>query len=165
MNKLRKNKKGINFLGEETAKILIVAVCIMFLVYFFGALVFSAIGSEQLKQADSILNSEEGIVSLIKSGKDNLDFKIPAPTGWYLFGFKEKKPNNCLQESCLCLCEKVGGISLALNKDAQLERCDKKGKCVVVSNLKESFEIEIEKGKLTSILIQQLNGEIEIREN
>jgi len=160
-----KNKKGFTLLGEKTVGILIALLCIIFLVYVLAAIFSSTTTSEKEKQAESVLNGENGIITTINTAENKYDFLINSPSGWYLFGFTETKPNSCLSENCLCFCKKTGAIANFFNDKAQIEKCDEDGVCAVVSNLGKSFEIEIEKGESTSISIIQLNGKVEITEN
>jgi hypothetical protein len=165
--RLKKDKKGFNFLGEETLKVLIAVICIGFLVYLVVAIYFSVNKSDKVKQAEGILTGNEGIITKIKAGKVPFIFDIlSTPAGWYLLGFTGgKKPNTCIGEKCLCVCEKASEFNLFFDKDAQLKKCDKGGVCSIISNLKEDFAIEIKKGKTTSISISQIEGNIEIKEN
>jgi len=166
MISIKKDKKGFELLGEETLKVLIAVICIGVLVYLLVSIYFSVSNSGKLGQAKGTLTGENGIIAVINSEENNLDFPLTSPAGWYLFGFTEwSKPNLCLTEKCLCICAKTSSFANALDKYAQIKECDKKGTCSVVSNLKESFEIKIAKGEITSISIINTENEIEIKEN
>lgn len=166
MINIKKDKHGFELLGEETLKVLIAVICIGVLVYLLFSVYFSVSNSGKLGQAKGILTGETGIIKVINSGENNLDFPISSPAGWYLFGFTElSKPNLCLTEKCLCICAKTSSFANAFDKYAQLKECDKKGTCAVVTNLKESFEIQIAKGEITSISIIHTEEQIEIKEN
>jgi preprotein translocase subunit YajC len=159
------NRKAQTFMAEQTLGILIAALCILFLVSFLAMFFISASQTEKTKQAEGILNGEEGIIVKINSGETYSDFKLLSPGGRYLFGFTESKPNSCVGENCLCICEKTNAFDKLLDKNTQIKKCDKSGICSKVPNLAESFEIKIEKGGKTSISITQINGLVEIRKN
>ena len=52
---MKKNKKGF-LLAEETLKIILALICIVFLVYFLVYLYFSNVDSKKLEQAKSSLD-------------------------------------------------------------------------------------------------------------
>ena len=166
-----KNKKGF-LLAEETLKIVIAVICIGFLVYFLTALYFAKINNEKLRYAKAILeDSEESIKTVIERVRlgrnEELLFQLKNPKGWYLVGFIDKpKPNSCLDQSCLCICEGVSSLSpykfTQGDQERQANKCNKKGTCLIVSDLKEEkLKIEI---KQQFILIKKVNDKIEIKE-
>ena len=159
------NKKGQEMLIVEVSKMLIAILCLLFLVAVFVAIFLSASNSAKTKQAEGILNGKEGLITSIKTGNDYSNFNIPSPTGRYLFGFTEVKPNSCVGENCLCFCKKSNFFDTLISKKAQMKECDKYGICSVVSNLANSFEIKIKNDGTTSISVTQLNGLVEIEEN
>jgi hypothetical protein len=147
------NKRGF-LLAEETLKILVAVICILFLAFFLFSLYNSKVGAEKVKEAKENLNRiGEIIFSLSEGQTENQD--IPNPKGWNLYSFiGEEKPNSCLGENCLCIC-------------ATAKKCDKKGSCIIVSNL-ASPNLDIEIGgadDLTFINIKKQNGNILIGEN
>jgi hypothetical protein len=155
------NKKGF-LLGEETVKIVIAVVCIVFLIALLVLVYLSVSGDQQSKEAK---NSMENV--LIKEIK-NVDVGgqvnstgtfIPNPGGWFLFSFIEgdKKPNLCAGQNCICLCQNI----LINLFDRQIAACDKKGTCYTSSEFKKFDKIEIGKSG-TFVLIQKINDFIYI---
>jgi len=163
------NKRGF-LLAEETLKIILAAIAILFLVYFLFALYFSSISAEKLRQAESILKAslEKSIkitIERVRSSGTSESISVPNPTGWYVFGFiSDPKPNSCTGKNCICICENVGKIVFNFWKseeERQVQECGEKGACLVVEDLKNSFSKEI--GKNTLDLMINFNGGIELR--
>lgn len=164
------NKKGF-LLGEETLKIIIAVICICFLVYLLTMLYFAHINKEKQIQAERIVKgAKEGSIKIaiekVEQGKGgqfdgNAEvFLLTSPTGWYLFSFTEnKKPNSCLGENCLCVCDNVVDVL-----DRQIKSCDKTGTCLTVKNLEKFNEIEISANPIKGILIKKESGKIIIGE-
>jgi hypothetical protein len=162
-NNLKKDRRG-NFFRDNFSALLVTVLCLGVLVYFLGAVYFSIGKSEKIKEANEILNGpKDGIVAIVKAGNLPFNKEIFNPVGWSLFGFTEKKPNSCLDENCLCICERAGSVATFFDKNAQIKTCDKNGVCSVMSNLKKGdFEIKIEKGKSISLSIKSTEGGVEI---
>ena len=161
-----KNRKG-NLLPEEVLKIVIAVICIIFLVFLLVSLYFSLTGDQKKKQADAVMKNENGLeeeIERINAGGAPLEQGklIPNPSDWYIFSFtgEEVKPNKCAGENCVCICEAVV-LNIFNWQKRQVEKCDKKGSCVVVSNLGKFEKIKIEKGGI-AVSIAKVNGEIEI---
>lgn len=149
-----KNKRGF-LLGEETLKIIIAVICIMFLIYFLVAIYFSNATQKKKVEAE---NSLDRISQIIGNPALNQEtYEIPNPSGWYLFSFIGQKPNSCI-DNCICICDKVYNIPFRNNLEAQFKECDKNGKCIQVSNIKQFSEIKITSPPLTDILIKKENG-------
>lgn len=130
MENFNKNKKGF-LLAEETVKIIVAIICILFLIFILLAIYNSSTSGAKLQQAKDVLLRTQAIMSSLKEGEsENQD--VPNPSGWYLYSFVEQvKPNSCLNEKCLCICDhSVLKLLTSLPK-----RCDKDGTCIVVSNL------------------------------
>jgi len=130
MDKLSKDKKGF-LLAEETVKIIVAVICILFLIFILLSIYNSSTSGAKLQQAKDVLSRTQNIISALKEGESqNQD--IPNPSGWYMYSFVETdKPNSCLNEKCLCICDhSVLKLLTPLAK-----RCDKDGTCIVVSNL------------------------------
>ena len=155
------NKRGF-FLAEETLKILVAVICILFLAFFLVSLYNSKTGADKIKKAEENLNRVGEIVSSLSEGQvQNQD--IPSPEGWHLYSFiQEKKPNSCLGSNCLCICAN----SLIELVTSQAKKCDDKGSCLVISNLGSSnLDIKINGADdLTFIGIKKQNGKILIGE-
>lgn len=112
---MKQDKKGF-FLAEETLKIVISVIVIIFLIYFLASLYFSGKDSEELKFAEDSLNYLIGQLNLKAA-----EIQIYNPKDWVIISWKrgEKMPLQCSNlkwENCVCLC-----------KDA--EKCDEDGIC------------------------------------
>jgi len=154
-----KNCKGF-LLGEETLKIILAVISIGFLIFLLTALYYSLTGSEKIKQADASLNNLVlNEINLVDSGQyTEKQVHVPNPLDWIILSFigEDKKPNSCLGENCLCICEEA--IDLF---DWQIKRCDEKGACTLIPNLKKFDKIKIEQNGI-DILIKKAGEEIEI---
>jgi len=122
-----KNKKGF-LLAEETLKIIIAVICILFLAYFLVSLYLKSSGDEKLEMAKASL---EHIVEEINAGNPTVE--IYNPKGWVVvswsYGVNGAVPKSCDNlgwKSCLCICDEelktrtIQGLS---------DDCDKKGIC------------------------------------
>jgi hypothetical protein len=89
-----KNKKGF-LLGEETLKIVIAVICILFLVYLLASLYYNSVRD---KNADLAKSSIEYIADEINSGA--VEIEIYNPQGWFLLNH----PNN---NEILCICRNL----------------------------------------------------------
>jgi hypothetical protein len=104
---------------------------------------------------------EQIILGLEEGESENKD--IMNPQGWHLYSFvEEEKPNLCLNQRCLCICE----ASLIEMINSQAKKCDNKGACLVVSNLANAdidFKIKGTKNVLF-IKIKKQSGRIFVEE-
>ena len=159
-NFLPKNRRGF-LLGEETLKIIIAVIGIIFLVFLLVSVYFSVTGAQDSKYAEAskILISNE-ITRINSGGEYNpAGILIPNPAGWYIFSFVggNKKPNLCTGQNCICLCRNI----LIDVFDRQIKECDSKGTCSAISNIESFDKIKIENSG-TFISIQKINNEIQI---
>lgn len=150
------NKRGF-LLAEETIKIIIALVCIIFLVYLLLSIYLSNVQGEKFKQASAVLinstNSIKEVIERVNSGQGNVggisqEFLVHEPEGWYFFSFvgNEIKPNSCAGASCLCLCDNVWKYSPQFwvsEEERQASKCSDKGVCLAVDGLREFGEIEV----------------------
>ncbi|MEK6832507.1 MAG: hypothetical protein AABY32_00540 [Nanoarchaeota archaeon] len=130
MNNFKKNRKGF-MLAEETLKMVVAVICIIFLIYILVAVYNSNASAKKIEEAKDILLRIEGIVNNLEEGAiENQD--IPNPKGWHLYSFiGEEKPNSCLNDNCLCICDSI----LIKMIKSQEKKCDEKGACLAISNL------------------------------
>lgn len=162
-----KNKRG-NLLPEEVLKIVIAVICIGFLIFLLVSLYFSVTGEQKKKEAEASMKDEQGglaaEITRINNGgvPKEQGHLIPNPPGWYVFSFvgEDLKPNLCTGSNCICICENVV-VNIFNWQKRQINKCDDKGSCAVVSNLKKFDKIKIG-NKGTYILIKKINNEIEI---
>jgi len=155
-----KDRRGF-LLGEETLKIIIAVICIVFLVFLLTSLYFSLSGKQDSKYAKASLDLVSNEITRIDVGGEvnSAGIQIPNPSGWYLFGFVEedKKPNLCSGENCVCICKNI--MIDIFNR--QIKSCDSDGVCSTVSNLNQFSKIKIGNDG-TWISIQKINSLIEI---
>lgn len=156
--KLSKDKKGF-LLAEETLKIVVAVICIVFLVYLLVSLYFGRVQSENIKKAQS---SMDRISTTVTAGGGNVDVLVPE--GWFVFSFtgSAKKPNSCAGENCLCICDKISSINFWSSQEI---KCGDDGVCLIVKNLRLFNPIKIKDANegLTGIQILNQRGEISVR--
>jgi hypothetical protein len=158
--RFQKDKNGF-LLGEETLKIVIAVICIIFLVFLLVSLYFSLTGKQDSKYAVASLGLVSNEIKRIDAGGEvnSAGIQIPNPSGWYLFSFVQgaKKPNLCSGENCVCICKNI----LIDIFDRQIKSCDSDGVCSAFSNLEGFSKIKIENNGVW-ISVQKLNGFIDI---
>ncbi|HPD81491.1 MAG TPA: hypothetical protein PK357_00125 [Candidatus Pacearchaeota archaeon] len=149
------NKKGF-LLAEETLKVLIAAICIVFLIFLIITVYNFITGEKKTKQAEENLNRiDEIIASLENEESENQD--VSNPEGWHLMSFvNEETPKSCAGINCLCICSK------AVIK-SQVEKCDKKGSCIIFPNL-AGGKVNIKIKQPTVLTILKHEGNIFIGE-
>jgi len=165
-----KDKRGF-LLGEETLKIIIAVICILFLIYFLTSLYFANKKTGKLEQAQDSL---EFIIENIRA--ENTEIDIFNPTGWYIFAWpvlsednEILKPDLCSNagwDNCVCIC---GLPPFQGNKPINIgnvKSCDSDKVCLEV-NKKTIIQEETNKIKIEPPL--QLNieygDEVIIRKN
>ncbi len=158
-NLFPKNEKG-NLLPEETLKIIIAVIGIIFLVFLLTSVYFALTGAQDSKKAeaskDIIVNEIQRLNSGGNYSSDGIF--IPNPSGWNLISYtSQKKPNSCAGQNCFCICKNI----LIDIFDRQLTECDKNGVCAEVPSMNDFGKIKIENDG-TWILIQKINDEIQI---
>jgi hypothetical protein len=153
------DRKGI-LLVEETLKMIIAVIALGFLIYFLTSLYFTKIQGNELNQANADIESIRKAV--LNPPKDPI--LLNNPIGWNLFSFIEgNKPNACVKETCLCICDDVWVVSWKVWEDEeerQFDECNEDGACLGISGLISFEPIEIK--KLTKILINKSEGKVEV---
>ena len=133
-----KGKRGF-LLGEETLKIVIAVICIIFLVYFLTSLYFANKNKKDLELAKASLNHlVEEINSLEKGEIKEVEIYNPARlkhleylrVSWFILSWPLEGyiPNSCSNvgwENCICICK-----AKIENPKRFVERCDKRGVCL-----------------------------------
>jgi hypothetical protein len=159
------NKKAaVKLLSKEMIGLIVGAICILFLIFILVSLYFAATGNQNKKYAEASMKDllSKEITRINNGGTFNEQgISVPNPTGWFVFSFlgEDLKPNLCTGQNCVCICEDVTYIFDWPKRLAK--KCDDKGSCVVVQNLKKFDKIKIEKGGI-ALLIKKVNNEIEI---
>jgi hypothetical protein len=136
-----KNKRGF-LLGEETLKIIISVIAIIFLVYLLASLYFN---SSKNKELDLAKASIENIIKEINSGATEV--QVYNPKGWVIISWPDQGivPEKCRKnewENCLCICDDV----IIKNGQNFADECDKKGEC-----LETNEKINFDKGDYIKI--------------
>jgi len=164
-----KTKRGM-LLAEETLKMVIAIIVIVFLVYFLVNLYYGKLKDDAIKKSEQLLiKSDQSIKNVIESLKEgeskNLVLQEISSFGdnWHLFSFTEQeKPNSCAGKNCLCICDDVIGED-PLGFVKQINECNKNGVCIIVSNLKnEEVNIELQEDFATEISISKQDNEVSI---
>ena len=144
-----KSRRGL-FLAEETLKIVVAVLVIMFLIYFLASLYFSGKDSEDMRFAES---SAKYLVEQMNA--QSAEIQIFNPEGWLITAWKEEAdaPLSCSNlgwKNCLCICEKHFDYFGAF-KNTPLEDCNKNNYCVEYN--KEIFinegSVEIDNSPIT----------------
>jgi hypothetical protein len=156
------NKKGF-LLADETLKIIIAVICICLLVYLLISIYNNKVGGEKKLLAKGVLDRTQEIISSLGEGAIETQ-DLVNPEGWYLISFTggRVKPNSCLNKNCVCICDSAWDYKDKFNR--QQKKCDEKGECLVVENLKEvQLNIKIEgTDNLKFIRIKKDKGVISI---
>ncbi len=133
----QKNKRGF-FLAEETVKIVLAVIVILFLAGFLFLLYSANSANNNLEIAQKTLKELE---KEIKSGKIFFNYLAPknnfAVKGWILVSFPMQqdssltKPNNCKIDSknCLCICG-FKNFNSAINAKGVAKVCEELGTCI-----------------------------------
>ncbi|MEK6757708.1 MAG: hypothetical protein AABX88_01135 [Nanoarchaeota archaeon] len=141
MNNLKRvtSKRGF-LLAEETLKIIVALICILFLVYLLVSLYFNNQDAKDLEWAKASL---EHLVNEINAGATEVEIYNPEGgsfTYWWLFiwpyGGDSIKPKFCSNlnwKKCMCIC----GIDSGITRQDAANKCDELGVCLEFnSNLK-----------------------------
>jgi len=162
-----KNKKA-EILAPETLKIIISLICIVILVYLLVSIYYASINKQKLLQAKSTMEKINEIVNKIKIDSSYVgNITEITPADWMIFSYSgnAKKPNQCMGQNCLCICDEVWVDNLYIIKDRQINKCSKSGVCEVFKTLKDFGKIKIkEASNPTSIKISEVNKLIEVQE-
>ena len=168
IRKIIPDKNGL-LLAEQTLKMIIALISILFLVYFLTALYFGKIKEEKRVQAvDRLIDS----TGSLKVSLDNLalgDSKtelIEQPFGWVIYTFTGTgtKPQACGRDNCLCICDNEWNFR-GDARDEYIQECNENGACLDLAKLKnyeKELIIEIVKGVEINIE-KNSEGEIVIK--
>ena len=165
------NKKGEeeDLLMSETINLIVALLCIAALIGLIVLVYFALTTNQNTRYALESVNGKNGIANETKrinaDGVNNSNFFVPNPSGWFIFSFvgEDIKPNKCAGANCICICEGVTLNILDWQK-RQLNKCDDKGSCAVISNLKKFDKIKINGGGVF-VSIKKVNDLIEITKN
>jgi len=158
----RKNKKGF-LLAEETLKIVVALIAIVFLAYFLAQLYFAKIKGDKLEQANALLISSQENLKAIMNNLSEGETKIKQviePSGWYMFSYStgDTRPNSCAGENCLCICDNAWDVNGGMFERQQKE-CDKNGVCLPQPDMGKFDKIKIT-GDLQDLHILKTGGKI-----
>ncbi len=159
--KVRKGKKGF-LLAEETLKMIVALICIIFLVYIIMAIYNASTIDKKMEAAKGDIGKIREISSSLNEGESQSQ-DIPDPSGWHIYTFVgQEKPNSCLNTNCVCVCKK----SLVEFITSQTKKCDSDGACLPMKNLASStIDLKIRgASNLLFINIKNQNGRIFVEE-
>ena len=154
-------KKGM-LLASETLKMVLALICLGFLVFLVYSLYFNDTNSKKFVQAEATMERIKDIVEASKEAnftKEEVNNVLPFSWKVFIFTQSENKPNQCSSDNCLCICRETVDIS-----DRQINVCSDSGVCKIISNLKESPDIKIEKLSQgsTTLLISKSGNWLEV---
>jgi len=89
------DKRGF-LLGEETLKVILAVICIIFLVYLLGSLYYNSVKNKEVGLAKA---SVEHLVKEINAGSTEIE--IYNPEGWVIGNFPDDKDYICICETIL----------------------------------------------------------------
>lgn len=122
-------KKGL-WLAEHVGEIILAIICLGLLLYGGSVAYTSLFGEQEKMQAQAQLG--DLVVTLEQLGPEAEElYPLFAPSGWFLVSFSkgEKGPTACFLESCICICQKKGGI----RGIGGSVNCDKGGICETIT--------------------------------
>jgi hypothetical protein len=148
-----KNKKGF-LLGEETLKIVIAVICLIFLVFLLAKLYYNYNKDEDLELAKASL---EHLIDEINAGSESVEIYNPSsspyfPGGWILISFPFEDsgwPKSCSNsgwKNCLCICNEAPNT---IKDSGFAVDCDNKGICLENDFIIQNKKIKIENPPLT----------------
>jgi hypothetical protein len=157
------NRKG-EILLPETLKMIIAVISILILVGLLIALYFYTSNDRDLEEAQATLTNSSGSIKAaierVRIGTTPEEvILINNPIGWSIFTFvgENKKPNFCVNENCICICDNVLVDDLfGVIDSRQLTECDEDGACLVVSDL-QNKEMTKSISPGISLTIKKLN--------
>ena len=147
---MKQNKSGF-FLAEETLKIIIAVIVIIFLIYFLASLYFSSKDSEDMRFAEESLNYLTEQLN-VKAA----EIQLYNPKGWIITAWKKdgEMPLQCSNlgwENCICFCDDDINSKLPFITNTDLDDCNEESYCLEYS--KEIFikdgSIEIDNSPIT----------------
>ena len=152
------NKKGIQWVGEETGKIIIALLVIVMLIGLSFILFRLFIKNNEVLQAQKSLDKIQTAGLSIEEGKMRDDVVYESPRDWTMRFYGEKeKTIGCENGKCLCLC-----------KDFE---CDIKAKYVCkafgknVGIISSSRNDYIRFGKVSAgLIVKNIGGGLEVSE-
>jgi len=140
-----KGKSGF-LLAEETIKIIIALICLVFLIYVLTSIYYSNKNSKDLKLAQASLDH---LVLEVDAGETEVELYNPITNGiapfrthWYAFTWSNNGvfPNSCSTlgwERCVCICGFKSFSGFTLKRAS--ETCDDRGVC---KELKKDLRIK-----------------------
>lgn len=152
------NKKAF-LLAEETLKVVVAVICLIFLAYFLTSLYYSKINDEKLKFAKDILGTLNEKITLLEDG-GFFEQDVVNPNGWYLIGFtNDIKPNSCSNQNCICICPIAYDYKGTFNR--QQKKCDDKGSCLIINELRNiPLELKITTNPALFLKVEKDNGRV-----
>ena len=102
-----KNKKGIQWVGEEVGKIIIALLVIVMLIGLAYTLFNLFVRNNTILQAEKSLDKIQTAGLTLQSGKMREDVFYESPRGWTMrfYELPREKVIGCGNGKCLCLCE------------------------------------------------------------
>jgi hypothetical protein len=120
-------------LGEETIRIIIAAICILFLAFLLYSIYENNKTSRDLENAKADLERIESTISELSSSSESVrSVVIENPKGWFLSSWNSKGdfPQKCKineWDNCLCICKMHFKASANI---FGVSDCDKDSQCI-----------------------------------
>jgi hypothetical protein len=185
-----KNKKAI--LLPETLKIILAVIGISLLLYLSVNLYGLFTTKTDIEQARSSLDKLYSEIQEVDKSNEARSFSIQSPNDWWIIAWpyekEEKKPDQCNNDYCICLCPKVSDINICQGIDIEeaFDECNTNGICKEVSTKVDTFDpkplrtglneevkkrsmekcqisLPINIKSLTSLIIEKENNQIIVR--
>jgi len=141
-------KRGM-LLASEVLKMVLGLIGIALLVYLLAALYFSNLDQKKLVQAEATMDRISEIVNEFQYNANYVEnLEAVTPLKWTVFSYtgSELKPNQCVFENCICICDEVReNFGVFTAETRQEEECSEDGACLIVKNLEKFDNIYIQK--------------------
>jgi len=150
------NKKAF-LLGEETIKMIVAVLCILFLVYLLANLYFTQTKKNKLSQAEASLSMLFQYIDVaVTQGEGGVSsFPVVNPVDWLILSFSQgaEQPEAC-KGDCICICFPKRAWQ------TQITRCNTEGVCKDVDG---SYELNSATIKIPyQVTIEYKNNKISL---
>lgn len=161
-------KRGM-LLASEVLKMVLGLIGIALLIYLLTALYFSNMDQKKLVQAEATIDRISGAVREFQYNSSYVEkLNVVVPIKWTIFSYVGPglKPNQCVFENCICICDEVReDFWIYVDESRQEEECSDGGACFIIKNLEKFDNIYIEKPtkETTNLRIYLEGGLVKVR--
>lgn len=152
------DKKGF-LLGEFSLKTIIAVICVLFLAFLLASIYGTFSGKTKEEHARADLKKISEMINAVIASKKPENFIFTEPKGWIIKFFSQGEgPTSCLNNACVCLCEKKSWFSW----NSQVEKCYKADICSSVpGNFLMREDVEITGS--TEVILEIQDGRVLLR--